>query len=780
MNRETIDPESNGPEIGAASSFGQQRSALEYLPILLRGKWIITGTFLVIFGGVAVYTFLSKPVYEASSLVLIGEKEGKGSMPFSVDLSGTTKATILNELEILKSRSLAHSVVNMLLNIKVLDSPERARIPIIQSIDKSGRDTTATAAEIVDRLDKQVDFVPVKESDVIRITARSNNPSEAALLANTYAESYVERNMNISRTRSRSVREFLQSQLESKKLALDTTETALQSYMRNSGTISLDDETKRIVDQLSQLEATRDGLELDISSRQKTLSSYREELARQEPAVAKSIGESNDSYIRLLQEQLARLQVQRDVVIAQNPDLLGEKIYSDKLKETDEQILSLQQKLQNRTGQYLASIVPSVPGEGSGAYLAQTKQKIIEQQIELEGLSARSRALSGVIKEYEKQFLQIPQKSVDLARLQRSRLSSEKLYLMVEEKYSQAAIKEKSEFGYVDVIDPALVPSTPVGPKRLLNLVLGGLLGIGVGIGLVFLRSLLDVRVRTPEDLKKHGLTMLAPVSRIIGTEDPLRGASMKGAKTKLDFHLVTFYSPMSPTAESYRRLRTNVQYAQLSVSLKSILVTSPNPGEGKSTTAANLAIAFAQTEKSILLVDADMRLPMIHTLFGINKRPGLAEYLFSRTTLEEITWTNVVPHLDVICCGTRLPNPAEVPGSAGMVEFMKQVAERYDIVLFDSPPILAATDATVLSATVDGTILVALSGATDIPSIERSIEALEAVGGKFLGIVLNNFEPTKAYGGYYSKSYRGYTYGHSPYTPDPDGRKDKSSKAGR
>jgi uncharacterized protein involved in exopolysaccharide biosynthesis len=140
----------------------------------------------------------------------------------------------------------------------------------------------ASQAQIMERLDKVVDFTPVRESDIIKVSARSTEPREAAILANVYAESYVERNMNASRTRSRAVREFLQSQRESKKQALDTTETALQSYMRSSGTVSLDDETKKVVEQLSQLEASRDAIDVDMSSRRNTLNSYKDELARQE------------------------------------------------------------------------------------------------------------------------------------------------------------------------------------------------------------------------------------------------------------------------------------------------------------------------------------------------------------------------------------------------------------------------------------------------------------------------------------------------------------------
>jgi capsular exopolysaccharide synthesis family protein len=766
----SIDVKKPGSNGNSPRKPAQELTLAEQLSILLRGKRTIFLTFAIVTAGTTIYTFTTKPVYEASALVLIDMKGTKGSLPFSFDILGAgTLNKITNELETLKSRSLAMAVIKSLQEKKHLDPAGRLPIPIIQPpTDEEPAAGAATPGLITERLDKVVDFVPIRESDIIKINVRSTDPREAALIANTYADSYVARNMNTSRTRSRAVREFLQSQRETKKQSLDTTETALQTYMRTSGTVSLDDETKKIVEQLSQLEATRDGIEVEISSRDKTLASYKDELARQEPAVARSIGESNDSYVKLLQEQLAKLEVQRDVVVAQNPSLMGQKIYFDKLEEIDKQIASLKEKLQSRTSDFLRSIVPSIPGEGSAGFLAQTKQKIIEQQIELDGLQARKRALTDVITEYDKQFNLIPQKSIDLARLQRARLSSEKLYLLVEEKFNEAAITEKSEFGYVDIIDPALVPVKPVSPKVILNLILGILAGLGVGIGIVLFRNRLDILIRTPEDLKRNGHTVLSTVSRMQEIPAAKRQATLKGwAGYRFDEHLVTFYSPLSPLAESYRRLRTNVQFAQVDSPVRSIVVTSPNPSEGKSTTVANLAIAYSQTEKRVLLVDADMRRPVLHRLLKLRKNPGLTDYLNGQSTLDNVTQTHIQGNLDVIASGTPPTNPAEMLGSKRMTEFIKEVCKAYDIVLFDSAPLLAVTDAAVLSNGVDGTIVVVSSCVTSAPSIERAIEAIGSVGGKVLGLLLNNFDPKKAYGGYYAyhrQSHYGAAYKHYRY----------------
>ncbi|MBE0558743.1 MAG: hypothetical protein IH628_16070, partial [Proteobacteria bacterium] len=265
--------------------------------------------------------------------------------------------------------------------------------------------TLATVPLVVGRLTKTVEFDPVRESDVIRVTAKSKNPNEAVLIANTYAQAYYDRNMFASRARSRAVREFLDEQMQSKRGSLATAEDALQSYMEAKEVVSLDDEARKLIEQLSQLEALRDAADVSIQAAQKTLVSYQQQLAELGPNVARAIGEANDPYIRLLQDQIARLEVQRDVTVAQNPQAVGQDIYRQKLLEIDVQISALRIKLQDRTKTYLETVVPGtrVSGQASdpAGFLSQVKQKVIELQIELQELQSRKTALIEQISQYE-------------------------------------------------------------------------------------------------------------------------------------------------------------------------------------------------------------------------------------------------------------------------------------------------------------------------------------------------------------------------------------------
>jgi tyrosine-protein kinase Etk/Wzc len=402
--------------------------------------------------------------------------------------------------------------------------------------------------------------------------------------------------------------------------------------------------------------------------------------------------------------------------------------------------------------------------DGPAGFLVEAKQKIIELQIELEGLAAKKAALVPVISAYEQKFRQIPQKSIELGKRQRAKLSSEKVYLMVKERHDEEAITESSEVGYVVIIDPAAVPWKPVRPILWLNLLLGGLLGLGMGVAIVGLRSTLDIRVRSPEDLTRHGHLTLATIGlmkwrRANGRNGPVVNG------TKLDFHLVSHLNPSSSFAESYRHLKTSLQYARSNNPVKSILVTSPNPREGKSTTACNLAIAFAEAEVSTLLVDADMRRPAIHTMFGLQKEPGLTDLLMGEPTFEKCIHTGVLAHVDVVCSGTAPRNPAAILASRRMEVLLGQLARDYDIILIDSAPLHVASDASVLSTRVDGTVIVVRAGMTKMPALQGGSKYLEGIGAQVLGVVLNGFDVRKTYRvsdgaegyGYYNYRYNGF-----------------------
>lgn len=214
--------------------------------------------------------------------------------------------------------------------------------------------------------------------------------------------------------------------------------------------------------------------------------------------------------------------------------------------------------------------------------------------------------------------------------------------------------------------------------------------------------------------------------------------------------HLIANANPRSPISEQYRTVRTNLQFASIDNEIRSMLLTSAGPGEGKSMTTANLAVVYAQQGKSVLLVDADLRKPTIHYTFRLDNLHGLSNILVGETSMEEAVETSDITNLDVISCGPIPPNPSELLGSRRMQAFIEAAKQKYDMVIFDMPPVLAVTDAKILSNYVDGAILVVRSKRTENEAAKQALEALESVHANVLGVVLNDRDKKEANYYYY------------------------------
>jgi succinoglycan biosynthesis transport protein ExoP len=320
---------------------------------------------------------------------------------------------------------------------------------------------------------------------------------------------------------------------------------------------------------------------------------------------------------------------------------------------------------------------------------------------------------------------------------------------------------------YLSVVEPATIPHRPVSPNIPLNVGLAAAVGLTLSVSAAFLLEYLDDTIRSPEEVQAIlGAPVLAGVGRIEGGEYPAK--------------LVAQHEPRSPLTEAYRSLRTNLQFSTLDTDLKIVLVTSPGPSEGKSITAANLAVVLAQAGMSVVLVDGDLRRPVMHKIFGLKNHVGLTSWLVSQesearalagarawpeeaaptTAMDAYLQPTEVPGLRVMTSGALPPNPAEVLGSVRMRQFIDDVTQLADIVILDSPPCVTVTDAVVLSRWVNGVVLVLDSHSTHRQGAKRARENLQAVGAKLLGAVVNRLDSSAS--GYYYYAYYSPSYYHT------------------
>lgn len=298
------------------------------------------------------------------------------------------------------------------------------------------------------------------------------------------------------------------------------------------------------------------------------------------------------------------------------------------------------------------------------------------------------------------------------------------------------------EPNFLAVIEPAQLPTVPVSPKVRVNVLLAAAAGFSLAIGAAFLLEYIDDAIRSSEDLSASlGLTVLGGINR-------MKGKDYKGK-------LISSQAPFSPGREAYRLVRTNIQFAAVDRVAKSILVTSPNKGEGKSVTVANLGVTMAEDNLRTIIVDADLRIPSIHKLFGLPNSNGLTDLLrLPQIEISDHLKSTGIDNLEVITSGLLPPNPTEMLGSQRMDELIQRLEEIADVVIIDSSPVLAAADAVVLSQRVNGVVLIIETGRTRRDATRHTVDRLRQVGANILGVVFNRVSGRDAAYNYYYSYY--------------------------
>ncbi|MES2764685.1 MAG: polysaccharide biosynthesis tyrosine autokinase [Bacteroidota bacterium] len=755
----------------------------DYIQIILRGKWIILAAFLTIFVASAYYTWTRPSVYEAKSKMIISSKQNDAMSIFK-GMGGTEERGIKNELEVMKSFPLLVKTAELLLDRKYIDTNSKAEVlPIITHKDKRNADLRKshydTLMSVASQLGSIIQLSPVRDADVVEVTTRTNHPVEAAIIANTFVESYQTDNEENSRSNARRLRTFLEEQAGHTKDTLLRAESQQQSYMSANKAVQVDEQSAAIIAKLSDFDSKYNEARINAESTKKVLNEYQSRLKEVEPEFSDNLAAAANPYIESLQMQIAQLEVQKDFIIAEKPTVGSQVWLNNTMKDNERQLAELRNKLRIKTEEVRKSKLGSLPinvGNGkdgsttSAQGLQGLKQKIFELGIQGQSEEARMRALETARNQAEGDFSRIPGQMIDLAKLQRKTSGAVKLNDLLTEKLSEATIAEQSVFGNVRIFEPAMANPNPVSPNRPMNLLLGALVGLGIGIGLVVFRSLSDTTIRTPEELENRGLTVLAAIPKIPADLTASDAKQLLKKDEGVEFydsmppdkilpsHLISHANPKSPIAESYRSVRTSIQFAATDKDVKVVLISSSVPQEGKSTTSTNIAITLAQSGNRTVIVDCDLRRPVAHNTFNIGKEPGLVNALVGKSSILEVARPTGIKNLDVITSGPIPPNPSELLGSRKMKELLAELSEHYDSIILDTPPIVAVTDAVILAGIADAYILVTRANVTQIEIIQKSREAMERASNKFLGVVLNDFDVSNTYGSYY-KYYRYYKY---------------------
>lgn len=736
------DRNENGPiEVLAAPSMLSWEQAprsphlIDYLLILRKHKWMILTFLVTVVTLVSIATFKMKPVYEASARILI-DKESTNYVPVQGanmdDMFFDMENYIETQSQILKSDTLALETIKsagLASNPMFSGEGGGGVAPPIPTVDQEPMDRPAILGNFTGSLN--VKRVP--NSRLLDVTFESTDPNLAARVLNAHLKSYIEQNFQSHLDATEKATTWLTKQLDTMRASVEIAEDKRLKYERENQIWSTSDKQNITTDKLAELNKELTDVEADRMKKEAEFKLSQDGNIEAIPAVRDST---------LIQELTGKRSE------------LSQK-YTEELSRTGPSMPSAQR---------LAEQVKNLD------QLIANEKKNIVGRIEQEYRTSvqRETLLLGALNSQKKEVDQMSQRLVEYNILVRDAEGSKQLYDGLTQKLKEANLTSGLKSSNIRIIDPAMVPGGPIRPNKMRNVIMALLVGLVGGIGLAFLREYMDNTVKTPDDVEMLSRLPSLAVVPAFATLDGKQGRMsrlLKGATSNgKDMHmeLVSYSMPQSQVSEAFRSLRTSLLLSQAGHPPQVILVTSALPREGKTTAAVNLAVTLAQLGDRTLLIDGDLRKPGVSRALNLTegKYAGLSSYLAGVSSLDLVTVPHpVITNLSAMPTGPIPPNPADLLSSDRLRQAIQALRKDYKFIVIDSPPIMAATDAVILSVLVDGVLLVVRSGETPKEAFTRMRDLLAAVKCRMLGVLLNAVD-SSAPDYYYSYRYYPYSYG--------------------
>jgi len=709
-----------------------------------------------------IYSELKKPVYVAKTLIMIEDPFPTKINMFANKYSDANYLS--NEIQILKSRSLAEKTVKKLFNSKhknnlfLFGTKKYETNPIqdflmseekpkqIEEIDEN------RSILFANKIRNSISVNKIKNTDMLNISMKSIDPDEAALLLNTLIDVYSSLELEASRGEMSSLEDFLSIQIEKKEKQLTDSEEQLRIFQEKEQVFGIDNKSRLLLDNLVDAES-KYYLSISesniIDERKKYII---EQLTEEEKKLTNSVSNSINDRLFALKKEIAYKETELISAITQQ----GEN--HQVVRNLKQKLGLLKDNLKLETRELIAqgiSIADPIK------YRQELMDSVISFNAKSVMLDVKSNEMKKLVDNYQQEISKLPEKLLQFTRLKRNINIYSDTYSLMRQKLEEVLISEASEAGRVRVVDEARPIYKRISPNKKRNYLIGLFLGLSTSIGLAFFREFLDQTIKTIHELQKRNLTILSLIPSIgKGFKYQKNRYQQVGNAEKIQRRLITHEDPKSPISEAYRSLRTSLMYTKKNRNLSNvILVSSPGPGEGKTTTISNLAITYANLGKKTILLDTDLRKPVIHNVFSISREPGISRLISG----SDLSYNNVIKktqfdNLDVLTSGVIPPNPSEILASNEMDDLLKNLREKYDVILMDAPPLLAVTDAFVCMKYVDQFIMVARSGITEKSGLDRALTLLKQADANLAGVVVNAIDTSNSYySGYYYNYYNYY-----------------------
>src|SRR3989338_4286847 len=679
-----------------------------YWEVIIHRKWIILLVSIIIFVPTLYNALKEKITFSTSTQILLKEGINKGmGMAAQFGLAGNESS-----LDTLSAISKTTPFLEMVI--------KKLKINISAS-----------------SLSGIIKVTPNTDTNILEVTVTYDDPKNVIEIANTFATTFIEYNLELSQKETNHAIETTELQIKENKEELNRIEDDIQKFLKEEGSASLSQEINIKIGQLANIENTSTGYQLQLNGIESEIISVKKKLEVESPTLV-----IETQINKPLHDQLVQLEIElattRTRRTSKHPEIIAIQKNIDSIKNL------IRQRLEEGV---------KVETMGRNPIRDNLLSKLTSLETEKASVNAKLIGLEKFYDELKKEIVRLPERAGILERLEREKRSIEQVYLQLQAKYHELKSIKEGKGGNLYHIQPA-IEAYPIGDKVKQLSFLGILVGLTIGIGLAFFLEYLDNTIRTPVDVKANlGLNILGVIPKF--SEDNL---------------FIKPEEPNSIISEIFRLLRNNLRYTSFFGENKVIMITSSQKKEGKTCITRNLVVSAVLQRKSVILIDADMRRMSLSRLFGINRKDGdageranlkagLSDYLVGEVQLKDIIQKTKIEGLKIIPAGTRVPNTAELLHSPRMRELLSLLKNEADIIYIDSPAVLPVVDATILGNEVYGVVFVVGSRLVAIESAKNAVERLRHTQSNILGCIISMIKEKNL--GYYQHYYGSdYYYG--------------------
>lgn len=681
--------------------------------LVLKRRWLVaSGVFLTSVGLSAFAASLEQPTYEANGRLLFQSDR--------LQVFANNNSENFGELEALTFEG--NPLETQAVVVKSLPILQET-VDALNLTDNEGAPLEPTS------LASGLDVDTVTGTDILELSFKSEDPEKAAAIVNQVMESYIANNIFTNRAKASSAGEFIAEQLPRTEEAVDQAAEELRQFKAQNQIIALEEESNAVVSLISNLDQELNQTQAqlsDVAAQSAALSSQMGMDPRRAISVAAlSQSPGIQEVLTELQTVQSQLATQRTLYTSRHPAIAN----------LERQEAALNTVLQERVAQIVGDNQASLGDLQAGGLQQALAQTLVQSEVQRIGLENKVQALADLRQAYRQQADVLPTLEKRQRELERKLAAAQTTYENLLVRLQEIRVAENQNVGNARVIQPALVPSNPAGSSKQLYLAAGGFVGLLLGIAAAFFVDLIDRSVKTVKESQSlFGYTLLGLIPRFeTNTATSAQTQLLDGVSPRV---MVTT-SPRTPVHEAYQMLQANLKFISSDQKVRTIVVTSSVSKEGKSEVSANLAAAIAQIGRRVLLVDADMRRPSQHHLWGLVNSVGLSNVIVGQDEFSDAV-QEVTSHLSVLTAGVIPPNPLALIDSERMASLIEMFAQEYDYVLFDTSPLAGTADAAVLGKLADGVLLVVQPGVVDSASASAAKSLLARSGPNVLGIVAN------------------------------------------